>query len=1020
MKKHFLLIVILAVFSPFCIADSVILSKDGNQFSSTSGSYATSTHCVSGDTCLWISGNQVIVGVYNSYPPGWGGTVRWDFDLGIPVENVGKAYVTVDWPSSYGKGLHSTSSSGSGSISAMAEGNIIASLTTNVATCGSDYFAHSCGTYSLTYEIPLSLIESTTKIYVKTGSTTAWDVKSVKLTLQTQQCTSGPCCDTATGKYKASGSQPTGYSDFYDCDGSNSPTGTNYVRLNDYYCNGADTSQHLQTSTADTCGVCEYCESGQSSCKYYSSSESCGTCKLCNGAGSCSGIPSDDSGCGNIDCSSWYLQTGIEGPLDTEYCYNKNDITSNRCEGFGDCKDSNTADCSSQANDAMQYSCGACKYITASSCTSTTLGSCTNYASGTSCGTGKQCDGSGNCGNIPQCDGTDTSCGIYPSCLNCNSQDSCNGDYYRNYYCSSNQAGCTYTSDNCNDCSCSCGNYNQNEANFCSDGKDNDCDGLTDVNDYDCCQNDCVSNDKRCNGNYKQVCGNYDSDPCSEWGGDVYCQYGCMGGACKLSKDITIENGKILINNNPFLVKGVDYAPWLSGTGPDPYLHSPFPGEYDDVTSKVRHDGKIYVKDYSGDGKIQAWEVIQYDMETIKGIGANTIRTYASGGWHDKNLDGDIDMPGTPEQNEFAQGDLPNWALDRIVDFCENNSMMVIIGYWVQEEDFKAGLQCNWDDLNVAKDTLKRVVERYSSSPAVLAWGIGNEVHGSWNYAWFTWAVDINDYLNALFSYVKGIDAYNKPIMYAKYIGENTNFNNLNADIISPNAYTFTADELVSMGEFSIAAPQGKAYLIGEFGHIIEQAEGHWNLSKKYAGGCFLEYNNVWWKGDNQNILGLVDEYRNINPGRYYPVYYLFNEDILRRFTIQLKSGWNLISFPLDLAYKKIGGVFSSYIKVFTYKNGWMQADNNTEINESLGYWVNVQSGYSLEIRGKEFSSMGVNNRGLILIGYKSLEEKNISQLFSNVTVHMYNNSKWYSYVSGRSLNSFTKFTPGYGYWVKK
>jgi hypothetical protein len=28
----------------------------------------------------------------------------------------------------------------------------------------------------------------------------------------------------------------------------------------------------------------------------------------------------------------------------------------------------------------------------------------------------------------------------------------------------------------------------------------------------------------------------------------------------------------------------VDYAPWLQGTGPEPY-HQPFPGEFDDVTA---------------------------------------------------------------------------------------------------------------------------------------------------------------------------------------------------------------------------------------------------------------------------------------------------------------------------------------------------------------------------------------------------------------------------------------------------
>lgn len=94
-----------------------------------------------------------------------------------------------------------------------------------------------------------------------------------------------------------------------------------------------------------------------------------------------------------------------------------------------------------------------------------------------------------------QCLNTDTSCGTYPNCVNCNNQDGCSGNYYRNYYCVSNSQGCSYTSDNCNDCSCSCGGYNTPETttnNNCNDGKDNDCDGKTDSADSGC-QQQCTS-----------------------------------------------------------------------------------------------------------------------------------------------------------------------------------------------------------------------------------------------------------------------------------------------------------------------------------------------------------------------------------------------------------------------------------------------------------------------------------------------------------------------------------------------
>jgi len=48
----------------------------------------------------------------------------------------------------------------------------------------------------------------------------------------------------------------------------------------------------------------------------------------------------------------------------------------------------------------------------------------------------------------PECAGTDTSCGIYPNCENCNAKDGgyaySNGCEIRDYYCKSNEEGCKY------------------------------------------------------------------------------------------------------------------------------------------------------------------------------------------------------------------------------------------------------------------------------------------------------------------------------------------------------------------------------------------------------------------------------------------------------------------------------------------------------------------------------------------------------------------------------------------------
>jgi hypothetical protein len=326
---------------------------------------------------------------------------------------------------------------------------------------------------------------------------------------------------------------------------------------------------------------------------------------------------------------------------------------------------------------------------------------------------------------------------------------------------------------------------------------------------------------------------------------------------------ISIFNGKLWADGQLFPIKGVVYAPWLQGTGPEPY-HQPFPGEFDDVTTLVTKNQRRWVPDYSGDGRIQAWEVIRYDVEVMAAAGINTIRTYASGGWHDRNLNGALDA------GEIAQGDLPDWVYDRLLQYALDFSMKVIIGYWVQEEDFDSSMICNWADLEVAKQAFGRVVQKYKNHPAVLAWGIGNEVHlaPAPGQQWFTWGVDINAYLNALYEYVRTLDAAH-PIMYARYVGENADFASLTADIIAVNAYTHSAAELVSLGQFDPAPPAGKAYLLGEFGHVLEHAEDHWVLAEQHAGGCFLEFNNVWWKGDNQDVLGIVDQYRYVNRDRF-------------------------------------------------------------------------------------------------------------------------------------------------------
>jgi hypothetical protein len=145
-----------------------------------------------------------------------------------------------------------------------------------------------------------------------------------------------------------------------------------------------------------------------------------------------------------------------------------------------------------------------------------------------------------------QCSATDSSCGIWPSCQNCNSQDGCSGNSYRNYRCQGTT--CTFTEDNCSDCSCPCGDYNKSESianNNCADAKDNDCDGRTDSADEGCQQ--------------PLTCGNGSPDVnenCSNCPQDVRCAAPtiCCSGTCiepECSTDANCSTGQHCTSNNP-------------------------------------------------------------------------------------------------------------------------------------------------------------------------------------------------------------------------------------------------------------------------------------------------------------------------------------------------------------------------------------------------------------------------------------------------------------------------------------
>lgn len=124
----------------------------------------------------------------------------------------------------------------------------------------------------------------------------------------------------------------------------------------------------------DTCASGDECGSGECAARADGVSICCdgacdGVCQACSSAGHCDEKPADDSACGVIDC-----------PSDTSCADYATDVDSNRCASFGQCK-TQASECSVDFTD-----------------------------SGTSCGTGKICDGSGTCANCPTQTGASRIC----------------------------------------------------------------------------------------------------------------------------------------------------------------------------------------------------------------------------------------------------------------------------------------------------------------------------------------------------------------------------------------------------------------------------------------------------------------------------------------------------------------------------------------------------------------------------------------------------------------------------------
>ncbi len=485
--------------------------------------------------------------------------------------------------------------------------------------------------------------------------------------------------------------------------------------------------------------------------------------------------------------------------------------------------------------------------------------------------------------------------------------------------------------------------------------------------------------------------------------------------------NVQINCSGLYVNNEKFTVKGVGYQPIPIGM----------------TAESIADKQKMY-----NDIRIR-----QRDFPLLREMGANTIRTWSE------------------VLNKTFMDDLYNEVV---------NPIYVLMGFWIQcGEDYGSPtvMQGYIDDFTA-------YVNEYKDHPSVLAWMIGNE--NNLEYC-STDLADFYSLANELGRIAYEIEGENHhPIAIVNgdlggignsyYGGDDESLDYI--DFWGLNSYRGNSFGSL-FEEYSYLS--GKPMVITEYGtdalnnfdyQEIEEVQQDWNIAlwkeieNNTLGGTIMAYSDEWWKGSvfgncgskwthdyecghgdfptpdgwsNEEWYGVMrtietptGEVDGMEPRLlYYALQQEFKEKT--NITIDLIGGWNLISIPLILENNSIDYIFNNidYSKIFAYiNNEWIGLNNDDKINNSIGLWIKMNADDTLIVEGLEPSNTLINlNEGNNLIGYPSLEEKNVGLVFNDINdslnnVYNYENNTWFSYNPLKQNNKLNIIKPGLGYWV--
>jgi uncharacterized repeat protein (TIGR02543 family) len=285
---------------------------------------------------------------------------------------------------------------------------------------------------------------------------------------------------------------------------------------------------------------------------------------------------------------------------------------------------------------------------------------------------------------------------------------------------------------------------------------------------------------------------------------------------------VTISGRQLLVNGNPFTIKGVGYSPVPIGV--DPETTPPY--------------GDYFTSGYSS--------IYDRDLPLLRQMGANTIRLWC---WN--NIADHLDF------------------LDKAYNIGVN-PIYVIAGFWINP-----GLDIDPVSPSNVRAQLKaefrEMVSIHKNHPAILMWSIGNELNADWMYG---------SNLNNLFSLINEMaeEAHledqshpvTTPLADINFINTVSTYNSLvpSLDVWGANIYRGNTFGPLFNDYYSAST---KPLVILEYGidaydnancdeyenvgasRQAEYAKTLWNEiannSDVCIGGSIMAYSDEWWKG---------------------------------------------------------------------------------------------------------------------------------------------------------------------------